>query len=132
MLSSLILALLLQGVRVGAGRNTASPTSSVGEGDCLLAPGSAEHFASGVRLIGKLVWPSDVIPRILDVELENQTGEVVDGTKSGPNSQFSFERLTVCKSYYVVINTEGFDIVRQWVSIGTNNFAGAEVKIQLK
>jgi len=135
MLSLFLLALALQNARVGA----RAPVTTPSLGSCLNS-GAAEHFADGIDVSGKLVWPSNMIPQMVDIELEDEDGNPIDSTKSQANNQFFFRRVKVVnpvtcafKTYNIVINsTEGLDNVRQQLSLSTNNFAGAQISIQVK
>jgi hypothetical protein len=135
MLSLFLLALAIQSARVGA----RAPVNTPSLGTCLNS-GAAEHFEAGIDVSGKLVWPSNMIPRMVDIELEDEDGNPIDSTKSQANNQFFFRRVKVVnpvtcafKTYNLVINaTEGLDNVRQKLSLTTNNFAGAQISIQVK
>src|SRR5262245_10540619 len=130
MLIGLILALLVQSPRMGGRSSATSVTANSDLPMCdTMAKGAKEHFAAGITVIGKLIWPSDMAPRILEIELEDDAGIVVDETKSEPNNQFRFNRVQVVnpvscafKSYYVTINADGLNVVRQQLALTTNNF----------
>jgi len=133
MFMALIILLALQrGVRAGP--------ASVDPSDCgALTTQVCNHFKDGVQVTGKLVWPSDKAPAIVDVDLEDDSGLVVDSTKSGPGNLFRFDGVKVLApvtgsfvDYYIVVNTDGLDIVRQQLSLSTNNFTGAYVSVPLR
>jgi len=128
---ALVAFLALQIIRAGV-PNSARTSS---EANILNVPGVSDHFKDGVTVFGKLVFPSDVVPTYLDVDLEDLYGSVVRSTKSGPKNEFRFERVLIpnlLQTYYIVIQAEGFDIVRQQLQITSNNFSGAFVTIQLR
>src|SRR6185436_11967724 len=135
MLSLFLMVLVFQGARVGPRSSTASTPLN----GCVAA-GAAEHFQDGVDVIGKLIWPSDMIPKMIDVELEDEDGTPIDSVKSQPNNQFYFRRIKILnpvtcafKNYNIIINaTEGLDNVRQQLSLNSNNFTGAQISIQVK
>jgi tetratricopeptide (TPR) repeat protein len=104
----------------------------------VMAQGAREHFANGIDVIGKLVWPADVTPHLLDIELEDEDGNIIRSAKSESNEQFRFTHVavvnaTTCafKNYHIQINADGLDIVRQPLSLSTSNFSGAQLTVQL-
>jgi tetratricopeptide (TPR) repeat protein len=134
MLTTLVLLLAFQSIRV----NSKPPNPSINNSDVIMAPGVKDHFADGITILGKLVFPAGIAPSIVEIELEDQNGVIVNSTKSEPHNQFRFTRVPIVdvanssfETYYLIINTEGFDIVRQQLSLNTNNFSGAQVTIQL-
>jgi Flp pilus assembly protein TadD len=134
MLTTLALLLAFQSPRMIA-RPTNQPLTNT---DVIMAPGVKDHFADGITILGTVIFPSDSAPAMLDIELENQNGAVVDSTKLEPHNQFRFNKVPIVdvatssfETYYIVINSDGFDVVRQQLSLSTNNFSGAQVTIQL-
>jgi tetratricopeptide (TPR) repeat protein len=131
MIRTLILLLALQGSRAiisNSGRTSTDPGT-------LNAPGLTDHFKDGISIIGKIVFPSDVKPTFLEVELEDVNGHVVRSVKSGPNREFRFDRVLLPDfnaTYFISINAEGFDVVHQQVVLTAANFTSAEITIQLK
>ncbi len=100
--------------------------------DATMAEGSKEHFSDGITILGKLIWPADVTPSIIEIELEDSSGLVVADTKSLPNNEFQFTEIPIVENitnsyltYYISINdAPGLDIVRQQFNPTTNNFTG--------
>src|SRR5438105_4528896 len=101
MLVAVLLLFALQGVRVGP-----RPVA----GGCGVLGPAADHFADGISVFGKLIWPSNTRPRIIEVELEDN-GTVIDSTTSQPGNQFQFNRVQITnpspdcsfKTYHIVI-----------------------------
>lgn len=129
---TLILLLALQSARMGTGGNS-SKTST--DPTLLKVPGLTEHFEDGITVLGKIVFPSDVKPTYLEVELEDLTGNVVRSVRSGPGAEFRFDKVLLPDfnaTYFIVIQSEGFDNIRQQLTISSNNFTGAAITIQLR
>jgi len=104
-----------------------------------MAGGAREHFANGISVQGRLVWPAGRIPNSIEVDLEDDDGNIINSTKSGPSNQFRFDRVAVVhpvtcafKTYHIVIHEYGLDPVRQQLSLSTSNFIGADIKVQLR
>src|SRR5580698_263454 len=115
MLPALVMFLALQGIRMGG----QPPAPSIPT-DATMAQGTQGHFNDGIRVLGKLIWPSDITPSIIEIELEDSTGVVVAETKSLPNNEFEFTEIPIIENitdsyvtYYISINdAPGLDIVR--------------------
>jgi Flp pilus assembly protein TadD len=140
MLPTLTLLLAMQ--TAGTGPRAAATNAMTGAltSTCdVMAQGAREHFANGIDVTGKLVWPADVSPHLLDIDLEDEDGNIIQSTKSESNDQFRFTHVavvnaTTCafKNYHLQINAVGLDIVRQPLALSTGNFSGAQVTIQLR
>src|SRR4051812_24227872 len=99
MLTTLILASMMQKVILGAGARQPS-VAAIPNGKAVpcadvMASGEAEHFAGGIDVVGTLIWPSDMTPSILDVQLEDESGVIIDSTNSGPNNRFHFSAVAI-------------------------------------
>src|SRR5690242_4247741 len=111
MLTTLALLLAFQSTRIITRPNNQPLTNT----DVIMAPGVKDHFADGITVLGKIVFPSDAAPVMLDIDLEDQNGTVVDSTKLEPKNQFRFNKVSIVdvanssfQTYYLVINSDGF------------------------
>lgn len=91
------------------------------------------HYANGLPIVGRLIFPFGIPVSYLDVQLEDeQTGRVIGAAKSGPNGEFQFSGVAVDKSYNFVINAEGLMYVRQPLVLDKQNFGAVRIAIQLR
>ena len=122
-----IIVLLLQSSRVGS----ANPNPQVPNNGVSMMPGAIRlAYENGLPVVGRLIFPSDVPVRFIEIELEVEDGTVMDSIKSGPNGEFRFDGVKLGR-YYIVINAQGIAPVRQQLRLDGTNFGSVRLEIPL-
>jgi tetratricopeptide (TPR) repeat protein len=90
------------------------------------------HYAAGLPVTGRLVFPIGFPQQYLDITLENESsGITVATTKSGPNGEFRFDGVGDGQ-YVFVISARGLQYVRQRLMLDRQQFGLVRVAIPLR
>lgn len=97
----------------------------------LQSPTVMQSMAQGIPVLGKLIYSGGPIPLGVEISLEGEDGQVLDRRTAMPGGEFRFDNVRLGR-YWVVVEGERFENVRERLDIDIRTFGSASITINLK